>query len=258
MIWYPEKWRRRWILGRESIPESIWRSVVDQLPFLRGLTRDEFRLLREWSTIFLYNKKINGVQGLVVTEAMRAMIAVQACLLILKLDPEYYDNWVEVIVYPGKFVLDHTYTDETGVVHTRRVVASGESWQAGPVILSWEDVVDIRCESGYNVVIHEFAHKLDMLNGSADGYPPLHGDMDRRIWAAVFSRAYEIFCRQVEQGEVTAMNPYAAEDPAEFFAVSSEVFFTRPCLIKQHFPDMYQQLARFYCQDPAARWIAGA
>lgn len=253
MIWYPEKWRRRWILGHKPIPESIWQSVVDQLPFLQGLTRDEFRQLREWTTIFLHDKKINGVQGLVVTETMRVMIAVQACLLILKLDPEYYDDWVEVIVYPGKFILDHAYTDETGIVHTRRIVASGESWQAGPVILSWEDVVHVHHESGYNVVIHEFAHKLDMLNGSANGYPPLHSDMDPRIWAAVFSQAYEIFCRQVEQGEVTIMSPYAAEDPAEFFAVSSEVFFTRPYRVKQYFPEMYQQLARYYRQDPAAR-----
>lgn len=253
MIWYLEKWRRRWILGRKPIRESVWQSAVDQLPFLHGLTQDEFRQLREWTTIFLHDKKINGVQGLVVTEAMRVMIAVQACLLILKLDPEYYDDWVEVIVYPGKFILDHAYTDETGIVHTRRMVASGESWQAGPVILSWEDVVHVHHESGYNVVIHEFAHKLDMLNGSANGYPPLHSDMDPRIWAAVFSRAYEIFCRQVERGEVTIMDPYAAEDPAEFFAVSSEVFFTRPYRIKQYFPEMYQQLARYYRQDPAAR-----
>lgn len=253
MIWYLEKWRRRRILGHKPIPESIWQSVVDQLPFLQGLTRDEFRQLREWTTIFLHDKKINGVQGLVVTETMRVMIAVQACLLILKLDPEYYDDWVEVIVYPGRFILDHAYTDETGIVHTRRIVASGESWQAGPVILSWEDVVHVHHESGYNVVIHEFAHKLDMLNGSANGYPPLHSDMDPRIWAAVFSQAYEIFCRQVEQGEVTIMSPYAAEDPAEFFAVSSEVFFTRPHRVKQYFPEMYQQLARYYRQDPAAR-----
>lgn len=253
MIWLLEKWRRRRILKRKLTPESIWQPVVDQLPFLYGLTRDELHRLREWATIFLHDKKINGVQGLVMTEAMRVMIAAQACLLILKLDPEYYDDWVEVIVYPGKFILNRAYRDEIGIVHTRRMVAAGESWLAGPVILSWEDVAHVHDKHGHNVVIHEFAHKLDMLNGSANGYPPLHSGMDPRSWAEVFSQAYEIFCRQVEQAEETAINPYAATDPAEFFAVLSEVFFIRPHQLKHHFPAVYQQLTWFYRQDPAAR-----
>lgn len=257
MIWYPRNWWRRCILKRKSIPESVWQHIVTQLFFLQGLTRDELRQLRQWTTIFLHAKKINGVQDLVMTDEMRVMIAIQACLLILKLDPDYYDGWVEVIVYPGKFILDHEYIDENGIVHTGRRVASGESWLAGPVILSWEDVTNIHGERGYNVVIHEFAHKLDMLNGSANGFPPLHRDMDSRIWTATFSEAYAIFCEQVERGEVTAIDPYAAENPAEFFAVLSEVFFVRPHLTKQHFPEVYQQLAGFYRQDPAARQEAG-
>lgn len=253
MIWLLEKWRRRRILKRVPIAESIWQPVIARLPLLHGLSEDELNRLREWTTIFLHDKKIHGVQDLVMTEAMRVMIAVQACVLILYLDPEYYDDWVEVIVYPGKFILDRAYRDEAGVVHARRVVASGESWLAGPVVLSWEDVAHPRYKDGYNVVVHEFAHKLDMLNGSANGYPPLHRSMDPRVWAEVFSHAYEIFCEQVEQGEETGINPYAATDSAEFFAVLSEVFFVNPCLLKRHFPEVYQQMALYYRQDPAAR-----
>ncbi|MCC6160925.1 MAG: zinc-dependent peptidase [Nitrosomonas sp.] len=253
MFWYLEKWRRRWILKRKFISEPVWRAVVDQLPFLQGLTAEECTRLREWVTLFLHDKKINGVQGLVMTEAMGVMIAVQACLLILNLDLEYYDDWAEVIVYPSRFVLNHIVTDETGVVHTRRLVASGESWQTGPVVLSWEDVASAGHEHGYNVVIHEFAHKLDMLNGSANGYPPLHSGMDPREWADVFTAAYENFCTQLARGESPVMTSYAAENPAEFFAVLSEVFFVQPQRIKFHFPGVYQQLARYYRQDPAAR-----
>lgn len=202
----------------------------------------------------MHDKKINGAQGFHVTEAMRVMIAVQACLLILKLDPDYYRDWIEIIVYPGKFILDHEYTDEHGIVHAVQMVASGESWLAGPVILSWEDVATTDNEQGYNVVIHEFAHKLDMLNGAANGFPPLPGKMDPHTWTAVFSDAYAAFCEQVDRENELVIDSYAATSPAEFFAVLSEAFFVRPRETKQHFPQVYQQLAAFYRQDPAVRW----
>jgi Mlc titration factor MtfA (ptsG expression regulator) len=255
MIWFLEKWRRRWIFKHKLVAQSIWQQIIARLPLLQGLSEDELDRLREWTTILLYDKKIHGVQGLVMTEAMRTIIATQACLLILYLDPKYYDDWVEVIVYPGKFILDRVYQDEAGVVHFGRMVASGESWLAGPVILSWEDVIHARYADGHNVVIHEFAHKLDMLNGSANGYPPLHRSMDPRIWAEVFSQAYETFCEQVERDEETDINPYAATNPAEFFAVLSEVFFVKPYRLKQRFPKVYQQLILYYRQDPGARGI---
>lgn len=253
MIWFPEKWRRRRILKRAPIAESIWQAVIAQLPFLQGLTAGELERLRQWTTIFLHDKKIHGVQDLVMTEAMRVMIAVQACLLILYLDPEYYDDWVEVIVYPGRFILDRAYRDEAGVVHSGQVVASGEAWLAGPMILSWEDVAHPRYAAGHNVVIHECAHKLDMLNGSANGYPPLHSSMKPHIWAEIFSQAYTTFCEQVEQGTATGINPYATTNPTEFFAVFSEVFFMQPQLLIQHFPKVYAQLTLYYRQDPAVR-----
>lgn len=249
-----KKWWRHYILQHEPIAEAIWQDVLARLPFLGGLTPSDMMLLRQWATIFLHDKAINGAQGLIITETMRVMIAVQACLLILKLDLDYYRNWVEIIVYPGKFILDHEYTDENGIVHAVHGVASGESWLAGPVILSWEDVTDTDNGQGYNVAIHEFAHKLDMLNGAANGFPPLHVEMDAPEWTTVFSEAYASFCEQVDTEDAWVIDPYAATSPAEFFAVLSEAFFVKPYAIKQFFPRVYQQLAAFYRQDPAMRW----
>ncbi|MCO6426685.1 zinc-dependent peptidase [Nitrosomonas communis] len=254
MTWHLKNWRRQRILKHASIPEIIWQDVWTRLPFLHGLTQLEIIQLRQWTAIFLHDKKINGAQGLIITEEMGVMIAAQACLLILKLDLDYYHDWLEIIVYPGKFILDHEYTDEHGIVHTVHMIASGESWAAGPVILSWEDVTDTTNKQGYNVVIHEFAHKLDMLNGAANGFPPLHSNMDARAWTAIFSQAFEVFCKQVDKGDTLAIDPYAATSPAEFFAVLSEAFFVKPVEIKHCFPDVYQQLVAFYRQDPAARW----
>jgi Mlc titration factor MtfA (ptsG expression regulator) len=254
MIWSLKNWQRHAILQREPITEAIWRDVLARLHFLRGLTQSEITQLRQWATIFLHDKHINGAQGLTITEEMRVTIAAQACILILKLDLDYYHDWLEIIVYPGKFILDHEYTDEQGIVHAVQMVASGESWLAGPVILSWEDVADTDNKRGYNVVIHEFAHKLDMLNGAANGFPPLHRNMDPRAWTAIFSEAFEVFCEQVERADEWVIDPYAATSPAEFFAVLSEAFFVKPCEIKQFFPRVYQQLAAFYQQDPAMRW----
>src|SRR5690606_33977526 len=143
--------------------------------------------------------------GFLVTEVVRVMIAVQACVLILRLDLDYYRNWVEIIVYPSQFILDHEYVDENGVVHAVHMAVSGESWLAGPIILSWEDVADTDNDQGYNVVIHEFAHKLDMLNGAANGFPPLHADMDPQEWTRVFSEAYATFCDRVDAEEIAAI-----------------------------------------------------
>ncbi len=254
MVWSLKNWWRQYILKHEPIAEISWQNALVQLHFLQGLTQSEFTLLRQWATIFLHNKNINGARGLIVTEEMRVMIAIQACILILKLDLDYYRNWLEIIVYPGKFILDYEYTDDIGIVHAVHMAASGESWLAGPVILSWEDVTDTNNKQGYNVVIHEFAHKLDMLNGTANGYPPLHRNMDPRAWTAVFSKAFDAFCEQVDKGEELAIDPYAATNPAEFFAVLSEAFFVKPCAIQQHFPQVYQQLSAFYRQNPAMRW----
>jgi len=130
---------------------------------------------------------------------------------------------------------------------------SGESWLRGPVILSWADAGEAARGSGYNVVIHEFAHKLDMLNGEANGFPPLHADMEARRWSDAFTPAYEDFCARVDSGEHMEIDAYAAEHPAEFFAVLSEAFFETPLVVRANYPAVYGALAQFYRQDPARR-----
>ena len=246
-------WRRERILKRSSLDERAWRSVLERYPFTRALSAEESGRLRELAILFLHEKSIVGAGGLAVRDEMRMCIAAQACMLILNLGLDWYRGWVEVIVYPGEFVADYEYVDEHGVSHHVEEPMSGESWHAGPVILSWEDAQLRGGETGYNVVIHEFAHKLDMLNGDANGFPPLHPDMDRGNWSGAFSSAFEDIGRRVERGGPTGIDSYAAESPAECFAVLSEAFFETPDAVRSEYGEVYRQLAAFYRQDPAAR-----
>jgi Mlc titration factor MtfA (ptsG expression regulator) len=252
MQWF-SNWRRERILRRSKLEEGKWRAVLDRYPFTRALSAEERARLREQVVLFLHEKSIVGAGGLTVRDEMRMCIAAQACMLIMNLDLDYYRGWVEVIVYPDEFVAQYDYVDEDGIAHHVEEPMTGESWLEGPVILSWADAQLRGGDPGYNVVIHEFAHKIDMLNGDANGFPPLHVGMDRGAWSRVFSAAYEDFRGRVERGEPTAIDPYAAEHPAEFFAVLSEAFFETPAGVLAEYGDVYRQLAAFYRQDPAAR-----
>lgn len=248
-------WRRRRLLRHAQLPEPWWRGARDYAPFLRGLSAEELARLRELAVLFLHEKDIRGVAGFDMTDAKRCTIAAQACLPILNLGFDYYDGWSSVVVYPGQFRARHEYTDEHGVAHATAEDLAGESWDAGPVVLSWEDVIRAGEDAawGVNLVIHEFAHKLDMLNGAPNGMPPLHRDMRVAEWTQVFMRAYEELCAQVDAGADTPVDEYAAESPGEFFAVVSEAFFTDPERVIGAFPEVYALLRRFYRQDPAAR-----
>lgn len=232
--------------------------MVQRFSFLSVLDAAEQSRLRDLVAAFLAEKPVHGAGGLVITRDIRLVIAAQACLLVLNLDLDYYDDWVEVIVYPDEFVTDHEYTDEAGVVHRVRGPISGEAWEQGPVVLSWRDAVAADGGDGYNVVMHEFAHKLDMRNGVADGFPPLHAEMDRTAWTATFSTAYADLQQRLDRREETLIDEYAAEDPAEFFAVLSELFFERPAALHAAYPAVYAQLAAFYRQDPQQRLHAAA
>jgi len=244
----------RRILRRNPIPPHIWHGVTQDIVVLRGLDAVQMAHLRELTTWFLHSKSINGVHGLDVTLAMRVAVAAQACLLILNLDIDYFDNWVEVILYPGAFRVSHEQMDAIGLVHNEATVLTGESWLRGPVILSWDDVErdTYHSQPGHNVVLHEFAHKLDGLNGVMNGMPPLRRGMSQEKWAEALSGAYDALCQQVATGEVAFVDPYAATSPAEFFAVLSEYFFTAPEILKNCSPDVHKQLTLFY-QQPALR-----
>jgi Mlc titration factor MtfA (ptsG expression regulator) len=253
MAWTLRRWRRERALRRGRIDDRLWEDAVERFPFTRCLTGYEKAMLREDVTLFLQQKAFSAAGGLEVTERMRVDLAVQACVLVLNLGLEWYDGWVEIILYPSEFLPEHTWVDEAGVVHHERGPMAGEAWLQGPVILSWEDVARAAEGDGVNVVIHEFAHKLDMRNGDANGFPPLHRDMSRQAWSGAFTAAYAHFCARVERGRWTDIDPYAAHSPGEFFAVLSEVFFEVPEVVADAYPAVYEQLRRFYRQDPLAR-----
>jgi Mlc titration factor MtfA (ptsG expression regulator) len=249
--------RRRRVLARHRIDPELWRKVCAGLPFLAGL--DAAREARLWqlALLFLAEKQFSAARGLELSDAMRLSIAVQACLPILELGLDWYSGWTGIVVYPGDFRVRRSEIDEDGVLHEWDDELAGESWPGGPVVLSW-DAVGTAARRGeeINVVIHEFAHKLDMASGEADGMPPLHDGMDRAAWRSAFERAYDRFCAEVDRGRATWLDPYAAEHPSEFFAVLSEAFFERPNEVRRRYPDVYRQLALFYRQDPAGRLSA--
>jgi hypothetical protein len=248
-------WRRR-RLERARIPEAEWRATVANLPVLNALSAAELERLRDLASLFLRDKTLEPAGGLELAPEMGPLIAAQACLPILNLGLDYYRGWSSVILYPEGFLAHHEYTDPNGLVHSVHRPLIGEAWERGPVILSWTDIVETLDEPGLNVVIHEMAHKLDMLTGEVNGLPPLHQDMSVRDWSRAFNRAYERLCRQVDLGRPTVLDPYATDSPGEFFAVISEAFFETPDRVAATYPDVYPQLKAFYRQDPLAQFIA--
>ena len=244
------RWRMRRMLQRNPIPHHVWQSVTRRVLVLRALDAVQMAHLREMTTWFLDRKSITGAQGLEVTPSMKVAVAAQACLLILNLGVEHFDGWVEVILYPAAFRVNHAQMDAIGLVRNEASVLTGESWLRGPVILSWEDVErdTYHYHAGHNVVLHEFAHKLDGLSGVTNGMPPLRRGMSRKRWAEALSGAYDALCLQVAAGESAFINPYAATNPAEFFAVLSEYFFTAPDILKNCCPGVHKQLTLFYRQ----------
>jgi len=251
MLKFLRTWRKRRVLRKAGLNGPLWQRVTGSLPFLRGLTEAEMQRLKDCAALFLDEKEMHGARGLVLTDAVRLSIAVQACLPILNLGLDAYQGWVGIVIYPGEFKVRREEMDASGVVHEYDDELSGEAWPGGPVILSWQDVE--LGAAGYNVVIHEFAHKLHMLRGDMEDFPLPHAHMDRARWLAAWDAAYGAFCSQVDRGVDTVIDPYASEQPAEFFAVLSEAFFTLPQAVRSTYPELYAQLALFYRQDPAAR-----
>ncbi len=246
-------WRRRRWLARARIPAADWRATVGRLPLLAGLSPAELERLRDLATLFLRDKALEPAGGLALTPDMGPLIAAQGCLPILNLGLDYYRDWRSIILYPEGFLAHHEYTDATGLVHSVHRPLIGEAWERGPVILSWADIVATLDEAGLNVVIHEMAHKLDMLTGEVNGLPPLHRDMAIADWSRAFTAAYQSLCRDVDRGRPTALDPYAADSPGEFFAVISETFFETPAVVAASYPEVYRQLRAFYRQDPVTR-----
>jgi len=278
------------IFGRRqaaSVPDTLWQDTLATLPFLAALADDEQQRLRRLCEAFLGEKEFTTAGGLELTDAICVSIAAQGCLPILNLGLGAYSGWVGIVVYPDEFVIPRRIEDDFGVVHEYDEVASGEAWEGGPLLISWRDAQ--MAGDGYNVVIHEFAHKLDMQNGPADGVPPLPRGISRADWEDTLLKAWEDFCAEVdaaeedyerslgagehasdatsettsndEAGEAdddfalpSGLDPYGAESPAEFFAVMSEAFFETPALLDARFPELYRLFTTFYRQNPLTRF----
>lgn len=257
--WLKTKKRER-ALAAHALLDDEWNAALRELPFLDHYDAATLARLRELTTLFLVEKSIvsgatSGEHVLEVTPHMRILIAVQACLLILGRGASVmeamtdFEGWENVVVYPGDFPRTYDFEDEAGVVHTLDEPIAGESWYGGPVLLSWPAVEAGYDESGMALVIHEFAHKIDMLDGEVDGIPPLAGAA-REAFKREVTAAYEDFCRRVDEGEDTAIDPYAAELIDEFFAVSCEVFFAEPELLLDEYPAYFSQLQSYFRVDP--------
>lgn len=246
----------RYLLHRFAIKHDIWQTATEKLSLLQGLSSVEKAQLRELSTLFLHQKSIVGI-NIVITEGMRVNIAAQACLPILHLGLGLLSGWVEIVVYPSAFYTDRDEMDEYGVVHHSERVSIGEAWSRGPLVLSWDDIEHdiLRGYQGHNVIIHEIAHKLDMLNGRCNGMPPLHYEMSIPEWTSAFSNAYSELNQTLDHHHRSCVNSYAATSPAEFFAVFSEYFFCAPDVLQTNFPKVYEQLRLYYKQDPFGRKI---
>lgn len=240
-------------LAMRAIPDAMWQLTLARFPFLAHRGAGAVVRLREMSTLFLAEKEFSGAHGLQVDDDMAVAIAAQACLPVLELGLAWYDGFVGIVVHADGAVAQREFTDDDGVVHQYEEELSGEAMHGGPVMLSWRDVAEAgeSAEYGYNVVIHEFAHVLDMRDGLADGVPPLPDRAAREQWLGVLEPEYTVFCDRVDAEEDTLLDPYAAEAIEEFFAVACEVFFVAPHdLLREHAP-LYDLLRGFFKQDPA-------
>lgn len=227
-----------------------WRNAWRALPLLAGRERERTRL-EQLAAQWLDRVKLLPLSGTRLGTARRLRIALQAALPVLELGLRWYRGWDSVLIYPTVFRSRGEQTDAAGVVHAVDEWRAGESWERGPVILALPEVALSGQGRGYNVVIHECAHRLDLLGPDAEGLPPLHRGMSRRAWSEAFLRAYEDLGERVARRVRTALDPYAAESPGEFFAVASEAFFETPTRLRRAYPAVYAQLTEFYRQHPA-------
>ena len=252
MGWLGEHRRKR-ILERLPLADDLWEHLISDLPIVAGLEAQSLAKLRVLTTLFAREKRFEGRGGITIDDFVRAMIAIQAVLPILELGLPWYERWRTVIVLPDQFTANLSDTDNAGVVHEWQEELAGEAWQDGPVSLSWSDVEASGWGDGFNVIIHEAVHQLDMTDGAMNGRPELGGRIDTLRWRSVMSQAFSEIRRLSARPHGKRPLPidrYAAESPAEFFAVTSEYFFERPGLLATSFPAVYDAFLAFYRWQP--------
>ena len=248
------KWRRG-RLDRLPFPPAWLQILRERVPYSDVLSADEQTQFRKLIRVFLSEKNFEGCGGLEITDEIRVTIAGQACILLLNRQHDYYAGLDSILVYPSSYRAPAKRIDPAGVVHEGDEGRLGEAWLRGAIILSWDDV---RRDSGdfqdgRNVTLHEFAHQLDQQDGSFDGAPLLVKPSHYRSWARVLMKEYKALGEAADRGQETLIDQYGATEPAEFFAVITEAFFESPKGLKDQHPELYQELKKFFRQDPLAR-----
>ncbi|MFM4938041.1 M90 family metallopeptidase [Aeromonas enteropelogenes] len=249
------KWLRRPAVAQHHEDAEIWEQALAAVPILQGLRDEEQARLIRLGRQLLKRKTLTQL-GVELTARQQAVLALQAVLPILHLGLDWYRGFHEIILIPEPVTRRQEVQDEFGLVSEVEEENAGESWPQGPLVLAWSELQQDGDWDGFNLVIHELAHKIDMLGGEADGAPPLPGKMSHQQWQQAFQGAFDALNRQLDAGEEAAIDPYAAEHPAEFFAVCCESFFTDPLRLRSVYPVVYQQLEQLFGQDPAARFPA--
>lgn len=250
-------WREQRAIERHAIPDALWQLTLLRYPFLAQRSAEDLAELRRLCSLFLAGKEFHGVAGFEVSDEIAVAVAAQACLPVLRLGLGWYDGFVGIVMHAGEVVAQRRYEDEDGIVHEYDEELAGEAKKGGPLMLAWQaiavsdDPAEFGADAVYNVVIHEFAHVIDMRDGLADGVPPLDA-AERERWIEVIDAEWETFCQRVDAGEDTLIDPYGAEAVEEFFAVAVEAFFVAPAAMRTEEPAMYALLAGFFKQDPAA------
>lgn len=265
---HPQGWWRRlaaaWrlrmearALARRAIPDDLWKRTLRRYPFLRRRDPAQVEALRRMTSLFLDRKEFSAAGSLRLRNDIVVAIAAQACLPVLRLGLDRYDGFVGIVVHPDAVVARRHHVDESGVVHEYDETLAGEAMERGPVMLSWQDVraAGRHGASAYNVVIHEFAHVLDLADGASNGTPLLPPDIAPREWAAVMNESYTQFQHRLEQGREASLDAYGAQGEDEFFAVASEAFFVNPGPLKAEHPALYGVFCRLYRQDPLAEGL---
>lgn len=253
ILWSRLQGLRRARLYRRPL-KTEWRQILEKnVPLYNRLPKGLKPLLHGHINYFLEDKTFIGCDGLGITDEIRLTIAANACLLVLKRNQTIFPGFQTILVYPDTYVAREVSYDGMVEIHCDSV-RSGESWYRGPVVLSWADITKAadRSSTSHNLVLHEFAHKLDEENSLVDGLPILRDRSHYPEWAQVLSWEYDQFRRRVEGGDNDIIDEYGAESPAEFFAVISESFFEQPAHFKEKLPQLYGQLARYYDLDPAS------
>jgi len=243
---------RRLTIKAHDFPKEWERILSAHWPLYCRLPDLLKQNLHDRIKLFLSEKQFIACNDFKLDEKHKLLISAQACLLIINKPFEYFDKLKTILVYPSAFIVRHNNLLANGTVSEDTNINSGEAWETGKIILSWDDAYSgmIKLEDGHNVVIHEFAHLLDHTNGTANGAPLLQHAKSYDQWSQIFSSAYENLQRSINIGQSNLFNPYGATNPGEFFAVASELFFEKSKSLQQHEPELHQQLTKFYAIDP--------